>query len=52
MELLTLPISFLLYKERKKELSGKVNQAEKVVDSLQKEALGNLKMRMNEVTVQ
>lgn len=36
-------------KERKKELSGKVNQAEKVVDSLQKEALGNLKMRMNEI---
>lgn len=34
---------------RKKELTGKVNQAEKMVDSLQKEALGNLKVRMNEI---
>lgn len=51
MKLLTFPIWFHLYKARKKELSGKVNQVEKVVDSLQKEALGNLKMRMNEVTV-
>lgn len=38
-----------LSQARKKELTGKVNQAEKLVDSLQKEALGNLKNRMNEV---
>ena len=39
----------LITQARKKELTGKVNQAEKMVDSLQKEALGNLKVRMNEV---
>ena len=38
-----------LYQARKKELTGKVNQAERVVDSLQKEALGNLQNRMSEV---
>ena len=35
--------------ERKKELMGKVSQAERHVDLLQKEALGNLQLRMDEV---
>ena len=34
---------------RKKELMGKVSQAEHHVDLLQKEALGNLQLRMSEV---
>ena len=45
--LYTIRIS--LIQARKKELMGKVNQAEQHVDMLQKEALGNLQLRMDEV---
>ena len=37
------------FQARKKELMGKVSQAEHHVDLLQKEALGNLQLRMSEV---
>lgn len=37
------------FQARKKELMGKVSQAEHHVDLLQKEALGNLQLRMGEV---
>ena len=37
------------FQARKKELMGKVSQAEHHVDLLQKEALGNLQLRMDEV---
>ena len=37
------------FQARKNELMGKVSQAEHHVDLLQKEALGNLQLRMDEV---
>lgn len=39
------------FQARKNELMGKVSQAEHHVDLLQKEALGNLQLRMDEVGI-
>ena len=40
-----------MFQARKKELMGKVSQAEHHVDLLQREALGNLQLRMDEVGI-
>lgn len=45
----SLTIRMSTFQARKKELMGKVSQAEHHVDLLQKEALGNLQLRMDEV---
>ena len=47
----SLKIRMSTFQARKNELMGKVSQAEHHVDLLQKEALGNLQLRMDEVGI-